>query len=240
MVDGKFLKIKPYQHKLPVIYGVDYLTHDIPTYLLARSESYQSCVTFFTSLRLLNYPLKGLVCDDNQNIFRACRQIYPKVVVQICTNHYKESLRAKLQVRTDPTYRFFMKQLEIVFKQRRSQKDVQKRMGDILTSYQNDPICLSVITDIYQRRKQLFANLELKGIPATNNLIECFNSHLQGRLKTIKSFQSFNHAKLWLNAYFIRRRIKIFTDCRGKFKKLNGSSSLEKSKKLDIDIPSFF
>ena len=71
------------------------------------------------------------------------------------------------------------------------------------------------------------AHLWVKHTPRTNNLIESFNSHLQGRLKTIKGFESFNHAELWLNAYFLRRRTKKFTDCEGKFKSLNGKSSIE-------------
>ncbi|MBD3279439.1 MAG: hypothetical protein GF390_01875 [Candidatus Pacebacteria bacterium] len=77
-------------------------------------------------------------------------------------------------------------------------------------------------------------------MPTTTNLIECFNSHLQGRLKTIKGFESFKHADLWLNAYFLRRRTKKFTDCRGKFRNLNGKTSLFKAKKPGIDLPVFF
>ena len=240
LVDGKYVSVKGYEHKIPVIYGVDYLTHDIPTYLLTKGENYQSCLTFFKTIRLLNYPLQGLVCDDNRNIIEACKHVYPRVVVQICTNHYKENIRSTLQVRTETTYQPFMKSIEILFKKKRSLEDIQKKASHILRVYGNNLICQQVLADIYKRRKELFAHLLMQGIPNTTNLIECFNSHLQGRLKTIKGFQSFKHADLWLNGYFLRRRTKIFTDCTKKFKCLNGKKSLEKSKKPDLDLPTFF
>ena len=39
LTDGKFVKVKHYERKIPVIYGVDYLSHDIPSYRLALSEN---------------------------------------------------------------------------------------------------------------------------------------------------------------------------------------------------------
>lgn len=69
--------------------------------------------------------------------------------------------------------------------------------------------------------------MQEKRIPRTTNLIECFNSHLEGRLKSIKGFESITHARSWFNAYFIRRRLKPFTDCQGQFRFLNGKCSLE-------------
>ena len=35
VVDGKYVKVKGYDQKIPFIYGIDYLTHDIPVGLLA-------------------------------------------------------------------------------------------------------------------------------------------------------------------------------------------------------------
>ena len=91
VVDGKYIKIKGYDKKIPVVYGIDYLTHDIPTYTLSSSENYQALKKFFTSLRLLNYPLQSLVCDDNYNTFASCSSVYPNAVTQLCQNHFKEN-----------------------------------------------------------------------------------------------------------------------------------------------------
>ena len=84
-----------------------------------------------------------------------------------------------------------------------------------------------VMLDIARRSPDLLGYLKLKNTPRTTNLIESFNSHLQGRLKTIKGFESFKNAQTWLNIYFLRRRLKKFTDCEKQFKKLNGTASLE-------------
>ena len=234
------MKVKGYGHKIPVVYGIDYNTHDIPTYILSRGENYKTCVAYFKSLRLLNYPLQGMVCDDNINIIQACRYIYPHSVIQICHNHYKENIRKNLQVRTDATYKSFMQSIETILGKKRSSLDLNHRARGIFNSYQFDPRCSSILVDIQRREEVLFAYRNLKGLPVTTNLIECYNSHLQGRLKTIKGFESFKHANYWINAYFLRRRTKKMTDCSGKFKRLNGKTSLSKTQNLQIDTPIFF
>ena len=40
LVDGKYVKVKRHDRKIPVIYGVDYKTHDIPHFRLAKTELY--------------------------------------------------------------------------------------------------------------------------------------------------------------------------------------------------------
>ena len=115
LVDGKYLKVKGYEREIPVLYGVDYYTHDIPHYLLSIGENYQTCDEFFRDLLLLKYPLQNLVCDDNKNIREACARIYPKVVVQLCLNHYKENLRRQLQSRKNTYYGKFMSEITRLF-----------------------------------------------------------------------------------------------------------------------------
>jgi len=39
LVDGKYVKVKGYPRKIPVVYGVDYLTHDIVHFVLGVSEN---------------------------------------------------------------------------------------------------------------------------------------------------------------------------------------------------------
>lgn len=211
------------------MYGIDYLTHDIPTYIFSISENYQTCKSFFYSLRLLNYPLQAVVSDDNINIYESCLSVYPRAVTQLCQNHFKESLRLNLGLGTNLTYKPFMRDIEHLFEGKRSFDDFTKLAGKIYQRYSNDQICTSVMTDIQKRLPNLLAYTKLKGIPKTTNLIESYNSHMEGRLKTIKGFDSFSHADHWLNAYFIKRRLKKFTDCTHKFRKLNGKCSLQLS-----------
>lgn len=232
LVDGKYIRVKGYERKIPVVYGIDYLTHDIPTYIFSQAENYQTCHSFFSSLRLLQYPLQAVVSDDNLNIYLAATAVYPKTLSQICTNHYKETIRRNLGVRRDETYIPFMQRVEELFSKKRSVTEFSHVAGKILYHYRDDPVCVSVIVDIQRRLPQLTAYMHHKQIPQTTNLIESYNSHLEGRLKTIKGFESFTHADTWLNAYFLRRRLKKFTDCSKQFASLNGTSSIEQTMKF--------
>ena len=227
LIDGKYVKVKGYDRKIPVIYGIDYLTHDIPTYIFSLAENYQTCLSFLNTLRLLNYPLKAIVCDDNINFFQACLKVYPLAITQLCQNHYKQSLRITLGVNTDVTYVPFMKQVEKLFERKIPVDEFNRLARSVYDYYQQDPRCVSVLTDIQRRLPQLCSYHKDKAIPRTSNLIESYNSHLEGRLKTIKGFQSFSSANRWLNAYFIKRRTQPFTDCEKQFKRLNGKCSLQ-------------
>lgn len=233
LLDGKYAHVKGYKDKIPVVYGLDYLTHDIVHFILSPGENYHTSLSFFQSLRLVGYPLHALVCDDNQNFQMACKRVYPKSTIQICHNHYKESIRRQLFIRSDSTYRPFMFEIEKLFSQKRTPGEFFILARKILIKFGHDPKCQAVLLDIERRKEVLLAYTLEKQIPRTNNLIECFNSHLEGRLKTIKGFQSIHHARLWLNAYFIQRRLKPFTDCQDKFKKLNGKCSLQLAIKND-------
>lgn len=228
MVDGKYLKIKGYKKKIPVIYGIDYLTHDVVHFVLGPSENFQLLLKFFSSLKLANYPLQAIISDDNQNTPQACLKVYPTAIWQLCQNHYKHNLRISLNLKNDPTYRPFMQQIETLFSNKISNEDFKSRASKIYKKYaETDELCKKIMLDIAKRSGDLLAYTKMSHVPRTNNLIESFNSHLQGRLKTIKGFESFINAKNWLNIYFLRRRLKKFTDCEKQFKKLNGTASLQ-------------
>jgi len=227
LVDGKYLKVKGYKKKIPVIYGIDYLTHDIVHFVFGPSENYNLLLKFFSSLKLANYPLQAVVSDDNRNIPEACLKVYPTAIWQLCQNHYKHNLRITLNLANDPTYKPFMRQVETLLSGKLSAEDFKGRARKIYDKYKSDTLLEKIMFDIAKRSGDLTAYTKLHHTPRTTNLIESFNSHLQGRLKTIKGFKNFKHAKYWLNVYFFRRRLKKFTDCEKQFKKLNGTSSLE-------------
>lgn len=239
-VDGKYIKVKGYERKIPAIYGIDYQTHDIPTYILSEAENYPTFLNFFASLKHLGYPLQAIICDENTNIWEACNYVYPQAAVQLCQNHYKENIRRSLDLSANPQYICFMKKIQDLFSFKRSPDDFNKRAKQIIQDHQGDDICTTIMIAIYRNQHLLLGWRNGHNIPTTTNLIECFNSHLQGRLKTIKGFETFKHADLWLNGYFLRRRLRKFTSCSGKFRYLNGYTSLQKTKKHDIDLPSFF
>jgi len=114
-----------------------------------------------------------------------------------------------------------------LFVKRRSKEEFNNFAVKIYNRFKNDSLCMSIMLDIQKRLPQLTAYMKAKHIPRTTNLIESYNSHLEGRLKTIKGFESFKHADLWLNRYFLKRRMQPFTDCTKQFKRLNETASLE-------------
>lgn len=121
-----------------------------------------------------------------------------------------------------------MNEVETLFSGKISIEDFRSKASKIYNKYAiTDELCKKVMVDIARRSPDLLGYLKLKNTPRTTNLIESFNSHLQGRLKTIKGFENFKNAQTWLNIYFLRRRLKKFTDCEKQFKKLNGTASLE-------------
>ncbi len=240
LTDGKFVKVKQYDRKIPVIYGVDYLSHDIPHYRLALSENYQVCQKFFSSLKLLNYPMQAVVCDDNQNIYQAASYVFPRLTIQLCLTHFLEHVRQEYDSRKQVINQEFVRDIEVLFEAKRNREDFNCRARSLVLKYQSNENYVNTLINISLKKEKLLAYLSHHGTPQSNNLIECMNSHLQGRLETIKGFESFEHADLWLNAYFLRRRTKKFTDCEGKFKKLNGKTSLQISKKRGVDLPIFF
>ncbi|MCX6783461.1 MAG: hypothetical protein NT141_00050 [candidate division WWE3 bacterium] len=104
----------------------------------------------------------------------------------------------------------------------------------------NNQLYLEIMLEINRRKELLLGYLRYKHCPKTTNIIESFNSHLNDRLESLKGFKTYKTADLWINGYFLRRRTKKFTDCKGKFRYLNGQKSLEKTLKDDVDLPLFF
>lgn len=240
LVDGKYVKIKGYDRKLPVVYGVDYQSHDIPTYKLGVNEGYLTLLKFFSSLKLANYPLQAMVCDDNSATRDACLNVFPGAVIQLCQNHYKQNVRDCFDLKNDVIHPEFVRGIEDLLSCKRNIDDHNKRSRDLFDRWKGDPLCLAILADLAKSSDLLLGWRNFKGLPTTTNLIECFNSHLQGRLKSVKGFESMSHADTWLNGYFLRRRTKKLTDCEGKFRSLNGKTPLQMSKNPHLDLPIFF
>ncbi len=240
--DGKYIKAKGYKKKIPFIYGIDFLIHDLPIGLLAPSENETAFLKYFYLLKQINYPLQIVICDDISPLKIALLRVYPKAKIQLCLTHYVENIRQNLRIKTEEKYQTFFKELMInVFINKDNLKIRINALGDLYEKYAKQNVELQyILIDIYKRHKELFAYLDIQNCPRTNNIIESFNSHLQARLKSIKGFQSFHSAERWLNAWMLRRRTKPYTDCQGIFKKYNGKIPLEISIKKQAKWPKFY
>ena len=240
IVDGKFVKVRGFKQKIPFIYGIDYLTHDIPVGVLVPSESEEAFQKFFRLLKTVNYPLQMVVCDDVIAALEpALLRYYAKAKIQLCHNHYLENIRQALHVRTHNNHQHFFNSLKKhVFDEYTNNRRLNAALHHVLVRRaKNDLQRQAIVMNIHQRRKYLFAYTTIPHCPNNTNLNELYNSHLNGRLETIKGFKSFHAAERWLNAYVIRRRTKPFTDCQTKFKHLNGFCSLQMTLKKQATWP---
>ncbi len=229
IIDGKYVAVKGFKAKIPFIYAIDYLTHDIPYGQLSVAEDEMSFSRFFQQLYALGYDIQIVVADDRAGIKRALHKVFPHAFLQLCHNHYLENIRTLLRVRSEERYRHFFHSLKLhVFTEGRDEESIALGLAHVLEKHAAHSHKLQdMLWGIKQRSEVLFNYLAVPGCPNNTNLIELYNSHLNGRLKTIKGFQSFPSAHRWLNAYLIRRRTKLLTDCEGKFKHLNKHCSLE-------------
>ena len=133
-----------------------------------------------------------------------------------------------------------MRELEVLFSKRRAESEFTRLAQKIYYRFKDDQRASSIMLDLARKKHELIGYTKVPLAPYTTNLIEAYNSHLQGRLKSLKSFGNYHHARNWLNGYILKRRLTLFTDCRGKFKKLNGTSSLEQTLKDNLEPPNFF
>jgi transposase-like protein len=250
VIDGKYVKVKGYDEKIPFIYyGIDYLTHDIPVGLLAPSENYFAMLKLFSLLKSINYPLQLAVSDENAPLGKALFISYPRAKLQLCHNHYLENIRESLLVRTEEEFKGFFFELRQAFRARVSSQKRNTLFGQIYQDYvldenreQKKAIIKTIMADVQRKYGQLFVyeksgNDYLPHSPQTTNIVESYNSHIQGRLKSIKGFESFYSAKRFLNAWLIRRRTKTLTDCNQRFKHLNGFAPLQMSLKRGLPYP---
>ncbi|MGH9764318.1 MAG: transposase, partial [Blastocatellia bacterium] len=253
VMDGKYVAVKGFAQKIPFLYGIDYLTHDIPYGGLFVAEDEMSFSQFFSSLKQIGYGPRIVVADDRRGLKRALHKVFPHARLQLCHNHYLENIRRLLMVRTETRYQHFFNSLRLhVFLEGTSEQKITQGLRHVFHERcEGKRLLQNIVTTIEARREDLFACLKVKDAPNNTNLIELYNSHLNGRLKTIKGFQSFDSARSWLNAYLVRRRTKPLTDCKEKFRYLNGHASLELTikkqalwpeqlTKLGIPKPKFF
>lgn len=86
----------------------------------------------------------------------------------------------------------------------------------------------SVWRKVVEREEELFAYLRFPNamIPTTTNALEGWHNQIAIRTASIRGFESPETGDAYLNALTIWRRFRRFTDCKGRFKHLNGECPL--------------
>ena len=239
IIDGKYAAVKDFERKIPCIWALDYLSHDPIHGDLFAAEDEMAFSQFFQKLYDLDYDLRIAVADDRDGLKQALLKVFPYAKLQLCHNHYLDNIRNNLNIRTSPKYEHFFNSLKLhVFIEGTDEQKITDGLRHVMEKHAGyNRMLQNIVFTVNARRIDLFNYLKDPNCPNTTNLIEFYNSHLQGRLETIKGFQSFESAQRWLNGYFIRRRTKTFTDCKGKFKTLNKHCSLEFTIKKQAQWP---
>jgi len=126
LIDGKYAPVKqlgeetlamkagqkgkvPYSRKrqdrrstrkgLVVLPFIDYLTHDIPVYVIAASENMYEIREGFRKLKEMGYDLKILVCDEGMGeIAQVAKEFYPEVILQTCLKHYSANVDKEFKI----------------------------------------------------------------------------------------------------------------------------------------------
>jgi len=92
-------------------------------------------------------------------------------------------------VRSDSTHHDLMESITRLFSSKKSEGEFNIEAFKIYSRYKNNIVAQSILLDIEKRQEQLLAYRKVTQTPKTNNLIESYNSHLQGRVRNIKGFE---------------------------------------------------
>lgn len=219
-------------HKMRWLCGVDHGTGDLPHYEIADSENKIDLVMYFQTLKSLNYPLKGLICDGNPLIPEAARFVYGEgFVLQRCTRHFLEDLRRLLPpTEDDPNTRVTLEGLIAGIKQVIEADTLEAAVvaDRALKRSSRHSIARTMIQQFERTKGDLLAHLLHPDLhlPHTTNDIENLFKQLMLRLKSFGRFFHYRYAREYLKTWALLRRFTPFTDCRGNRKHRNGKAPL--------------
>lgn len=242
-LDGKYLKVVEERHakekSIPFIYGIDFLSHDIPCGAIALSENMEAFLTIFKTLKEIGYPLKVVVCDGNTAIEPALKRVFPEAVTQLCHTHVFKNIADALHLKTDNTHLHFFNSLKKhIFRLPQNHEERVIGFAHVFHVHAKGNLLLeAILEEIADHEEALFRYKDLPNVPNTNNLIEGTNTQVKARVIPMRALKTRRGADLFVNAWMLRRRTKTFTDCGKNFRHLNGTRSLDLVLKEDAVLP---
>ncbi len=240
-VDGVYVRVRGMEKKIPFIYGIDFITHDIPAGILDFAESEEAFERLFSTLRDVGYPLRYVVSDEVSALKSALKRVFPDAEAQLCQVHVLRNIRRELRVTKKNEVRLpLLRSVQYLF----SLHNEVERKNCFEEMLQNTRIRSDeweLLKRIRLRWDDLFryevVRREGLACPRDNNLIEAFNNHFQSRMGCIKGFETISSAERFVNAWIVRRRFTPFRACGEHFKHLNGHTSFSKSRNPDLPYP---
>jgi transposase-like protein len=241
VLDGVYVAVKGLAKKIPFIYGIDFLTHDIPAGILDFSESEAAFVRLFQILKAAGYPLAVVVCDEAMAVRPALRKVFPEAVIQLCHVHVLRNIREELHLSSlDRTRAPFFREIQNLLAAQ-GEENRRTMFKYISSQFEANESYWEILKSIQRRWDDLFRYEAMRrqgfACPWNTNLIEAFNGQFKDRYRTIKGFETISSAERFVNAWMIKRRFTPFRDCGEHFKHLNGHTSFSKSRNPDLPYP---
>lgn len=240
-LDGVYVRIRGVLKKLPFIFGIDFITHDVPLGIIDFSESEEAFERFFNILKAIGYPLRYVVADEAAALKPALRKVFPEANVQLCQVHVLRNIRKELHItKKNETHLPFFSEIKKLFSLA-GEENRRNHFHEMARSQTIGDGEWEILKSIKLRWEDLFRyeSIRKEGLacPRDNNLIEAYNNHFQDRMGSIKGFESISSAERFVNAWMIRRRFTPFRACGEHFKHLNGHTPFSKSRNPDLPYP---
>lgn len=189
------------------------------------------------NLKILNYrrSVKSIINKIEKINYDGCAYLRD--------NSRKKTIRLvnqllKLEFQYEIINDFYETLIELLWAESIKQRDSKRRYLEntffakyfpleTLKNYQKR--IMKVYYRFLEDEKYLFTSLEHPelDIPRTTNINEGYNNQIENRIFSIRGFETIKTCKDYGNALILKRRFRKFTDCKGKFKHLNGKSPLE-------------
>jgi transposase-like protein len=241
VLDGVYVAVKGLPKKIPFIYGIDFLTHDIPAGILDFAESEVTFLRLFRMLQDIGYPLRTVVCDEAMAVRPALRKVFPDAVIQLCHVHVLRNIREELHLSSiNQTHLSFFREIKKLLATQ-GEENRRTTYQETVSRFDTNFLYWEILKSIRRRWDDLFRyeSVRKQGIacPSNTNLIEAFNGQFKDRYRNTKGFETISSAERFVNAWIIKRRFTAFRECGEHFKHLNGHTSFEKSRNPDLPHP---
>jgi len=227
LADGTTIYIKGRKHQLLLTADVE--SQDIPYAWLAEAEDHENWRTTLLGLKdVIHYPAKGAVIDGDPGLWRAMREVFPGMPIQMCVRHLHNyhvyHLRYKFQGPekgiepfVDITHRMLYAKnpdhLRHLFEEYETMRNFLIKAG-----------LEAEIMNFESKFGSLWTHFDQPGLPRTNNIIEGIIDQLKHKVTACHGFEYYDTAWNCVKMVIMNYRFHNFTCSR--IKGHNGKSPL--------------
>lgn len=228
LLDGKSIFVQGEEYSL--LLSADATTQDVPTASFASSEASEYWKPMLRSLTdEIGYPLKGLIVDGDRGLWKACRELFPRLPLQLCVRHAEQFLHYYFRYLYKGSGRGVQAFLDLASKL--LYVDSHEKLRFWLGTWQKRRQVFKgcglerEILSFEDKIPFLFTHLDHPGMPRTSNIIEGIIRQLSRKIDDTDGFNFTETAWRSIQLLIMRYRFHRFTDSR--LEGHNGKSPLE-------------